>query len=135
MKIGVSSYSFSKYMKQTGGDLKEVCCLAKGIGFDAIEFTTIKTEDPIATAKELRALCREIGIEIAAYAVGMNLLKGDKEENVAELMRSVDVAEALGVTVMRHDICSALPEGMTWEEAIPERSVREIAAIREILKK
>ncbi|MBQ8440494.1 MAG: sugar phosphate isomerase/epimerase [Clostridia bacterium] len=133
MKIGVSSYSFSKYMKQTGCDLKEVCCLAKGIGFDAIEFITIKAEDPIATAKELRAFCAELGLEIAAYAVGMNLLKGDKEENVAELMRQVDIAEALGAPVMRHDICSALPEGMTWEEAIPKmapliRRVTEYAA-------
>lgn len=119
MKIGVSSYSFSKYMKQTGCDLKEICGLAKGMGFETIEFTTIKTEDPLATARELRALCRELGLEITAYAVGMNLLKGDPEENVAELMRCVDVAASLGAPVMRHDICSALPEGMTWEEAIP----------------
>ncbi|MBQ8431479.1 MAG: sugar phosphate isomerase/epimerase [Clostridia bacterium] len=133
MKIGVSSYSFSKYMKQTGCDLKEICGLARGIGFDAIEFITIKAEDPIAVAKELRAFCASIGLEISAYAVEMNLLKGDPEENVAELLACVDVAEALGAPVMRHDICSALPEGMTWEEAIPVmapmiRRVTEYAA-------
>ena len=133
MKIGVSSYSFSKYMKQTGCDLKEICCLAKGMGFEAIEYTTIKSEDPVSYAKELCALCKNLGLEISAYAVGMNLLKGDREENVAELMRCVDVASALGAPVMRHDICSALPEGMTWEEAIPEmapmiRRVTEYAA-------
>ena len=133
MKIGVSSYSFSKYMKQTGCDLKEVCCLAKGIGFDAIEFTDLKVEDPIALAGELRALCAEIGLEISAYAVGMNLLKGDGEENVKKLFSCVDIAKALGAPVMRHDICSSLPEGMTWEEAIPVmapmiRRVTEYAA-------
>ena len=133
MKIGVSSYSFSKYMKQTGCDLKEICGLAKGMGFEAIEFTTIKKEDPVSYAKELRALCKDLGLEISAYAVGMNLLKGDQEENVAELMRCVDVAAALGAPVMRHDICSALPDGMTWEDAIPEmapmiRCVTEYAA-------
>ena len=130
MKIGVSSYSFSKYMKQTGCDLKEVCCLAKGIGFDAIEFTDLKVEDPIALAKELRALCAELGLEISAYAVGMNLLKGDGEENVQTLLSCVDVAEALGAPVLRHDICSALPEGMTWEDAIPEMAplIRRVTA-------
>ena len=133
MKLGVSSYSYAKYMKQTGCDLKEVCSLARGMGFDAIEFTTIKAEDPVALAGELREFCASLGLEIAAYAVGMNLLKGDPEENLAELKRCVDVAEALGASVMRHDICSSLPEGMTWEEAIPVmapliRCVTEYAA-------
>ena len=133
MKLGVSSYSYAKYMKQTGCDLKEICSLARGMGFDAIEFTTIKAEDPMALAGELREFCASLGLEIAAYAVGMNLLKGDSEENVAELKRCVDVAEALGAPVMRHDICSSLPEGMTWEEAIPVmapliRRVTEYAA-------
>ena len=133
MKAGVSSYSFNKYMKQTGCGLLEICGLAKGIGFDAIEFIELKVEDPISHAKELRALCAEIGLEISAYAVGMNLLKGDAEENVKHLLLCVDVAEALGASVMRHDICSALPEGMTWEEAIPVmapmiRRVTEYAA-------
>ena len=120
MKIGISSYSFAKHIKQTGCDLREVCCLAKGIGFDAIEFTEIKTEDPIATAKELRELCQEIGLEIVSYTVGANLLKGDREENVERLLHCVDVAAELGAPVMRHDICSTLPEGMSWEEGIDE---------------
>lgn len=32
MKIGVSSYSFSKYMHQTGADYFAVCDLAKKMG-------------------------------------------------------------------------------------------------------
>ena len=133
MKAGVSSYSFNKYMKQTGCGLLEICGLAKGIGLDAIEFIELKVEDPIAHARELRDFCAGIGLEISAYAVGMNLLKGDGEENVNTLFKCVDVAEALGAPVMRHDICSALPEGMTWEEAIPVmvpmiRRVTEYAA-------
>jgi sugar phosphate isomerase/epimerase len=52
MKIGVSSYSFNNYVKQTGADLFAVCDKAKELGFDFIEFTEIKTDDPIKTAKE-----------------------------------------------------------------------------------
>ena len=38
MKIGVSSYSFSKYMNQTKADYFTICDLAKKMGYDAIEF-------------------------------------------------------------------------------------------------
>ena len=38
MKIGVSSYSFSKYMKATGCNYIDICNLAKEIGYDGIEF-------------------------------------------------------------------------------------------------
>ena len=118
MKLGVSSYSFSKYMKQTGADLFEVACLARGLGFDAIEFTELKVDDPLSYAAALRRHCESLGLEVTAYAVGMNLLKGDAEENVAKLCLCADVAAALGAHVMRHDVCSALPEGVSWEEGI-----------------
>ena len=62
MKLGVSSYSFAKHIKETGCDLKEVCRLAKEIGFEAIEFINITTPDPIATAKELREYCASIDL-------------------------------------------------------------------------
>ena len=38
MKIGVSSYSFSKYMNQTKADYFTICDLAKKMGYDVIEF-------------------------------------------------------------------------------------------------
>ena len=41
MKIGVSSYSFSKYRRATGASLIEICDLAKKIGFDGIEYETV----------------------------------------------------------------------------------------------
>ena len=117
MKIGVSSYSFSKYQKATGCDLFEVARLAKKIGFDAIEFTKIDAADPIATARELRLYCNAIGLEIASHTIGADLLNTDPEEIVQTLCGYVDVAEALGAPLMRHDVCYKLPEGVTWQEA------------------
>jgi sugar phosphate isomerase/epimerase len=118
MKLGVSSYSFSKHIKETGCDLFEVCRLAKEIGFEAIEFTNINTPDPIATAKELRAYCAQIGLEIAAHTIGADLLNGDEETILKNLYGLVDIAEALGAPLMRHDVCYSLPEGMDWRAAI-----------------
>ena len=118
MKLGVSSYSFSKHIKETGCDLIEVCRLAKEIGFEAIEFINITTPDPIATAKELREYCASIGLDIAAYTIGADLLNGDEEEIFKKLYEFVDTAEALGAPLMRHDVTYSLPEGTTWEDAI-----------------
>ena len=39
MKLGVSSYSFAKYMKATGANYIDICNKAKEIGFDAIDFS------------------------------------------------------------------------------------------------
>ena len=86
MKIGISSYSFEKYRKETGADLFEVCRLAREIGFDAIEFIDLGTPDPIATAKALRAYCAEIGLTIASHTIGADLVNGDEEEILARII-------------------------------------------------
>ena len=119
MKIGISSYSFSKHIKETGCDLLEVCRLTKEIGFDAIEITDINTADPIATAKEIRAYCEEVGLYIASHTIGADFLNTPREELLKKMFRYVDIAEALGAPLMRHDVCYKLPEGTTWEDAIP----------------
>ncbi len=124
MKLGVSSYSFQKHRQATGCDLFEVARLAKEIGFETIEFLSIGGEDPIATARELRAYCASIGLEIAAHTVGADLLNKPEEETLAKLYHDIDVAEALGAPLLRHDVCYSLPEGMTWQEAIEKMTPR-----------
>lgn len=130
MKIGVSSYSFRKYQKETGCSNLDLCDKAKELGFDGIEFIDLKCEDPIAEAKAIRTHCEEIGLPIIAYTVGANLLAEDLPAEVKRLKSCVDVANALGASVMRHDVASKLKdvEGYTWECAIEEM----IPAIREI---
>lgn len=126
MKIGVSSYSFAKYIKANKCNYIDICNLAKEFGFDGIEFVDLDfpsfhiTTDPLACAKEIRAHCEEIGLEVIAYTVGANLLAEDQNAEVARLCRCVDVAEALGAKVMRHDVCYALPTDrrFTWQDAI-----------------
>ena len=131
MKVGVSSYSFGRYRRATGASLMDVCSKAKEIGFDAIEFITLDGEDPIAQAKELRALCAELGLEISAYTVGANLMSDDVETVVANLCHCVDVTEALGAKIMRHDVCYSLPQQhlYNWRNAIKRMApyIREVS--------
>ena len=132
MKIGVSSYSFSKYMQQTGADYFAVCDLAKKMGYDAIEFIDLSLEvqpaDSLAElAKDIRRHCEEIDLPIAAYTVGADFLRPDEARAV---MEKVDIADALGAKVLRHDAAWSLPEGMDWRELI-EKIAPDIRRVTE----
>ncbi len=116
MKIGVTSYSFSKYIKETGCDYIKICDIAKEIGFSGIEFIDLDnkgfgiTSDPLSCAAGIRAHCDKIGLEIIAYTVGANLLCDNPDAEVKRLCACVDVANVLGAKVMRHDVCWSLPK-------------------------
>ena len=43
MKIGVSSYSFSKYLRDTGANYFQICDIAREMGFEGIEFIDLST--------------------------------------------------------------------------------------------
>ena len=114
MKIAVSSYSFSQYIKR--GELTQLSCVskAKEMGFDGIEFTDLKPhkdytlEDQLLDAAEIKAEAEKVGIEIVAYTIGANLYQPTEEQNAAEVERvkcQLDVAAALGASVFRHDVC------------------------------
>ena len=137
MKIGVSSYSFSRYMATTGADYFEICKIAKSIGFEAIEFINLNVESSederasrLELARRLKKYCDELGIEIVAYTVGADLVNKNPDESFDELVHCLDVALCLGAKILRHDVAYKLIDGMTYKDVI------RIAApqIREITK-
>ncbi len=140
MKIGVSSYSFRKYILAEKCDYIKICDIAKEMGFDGIEFTPLEdksygiTDDPMKTAREIREHCEKIGLEIIAYTVGADL-RANKENAVRELCAYVDVAEALGAKTLRHDVCYSLPSEhlYTYKNAIEEMVpyIREVTEYAE----
>lgn len=139
MKLGVSSYSFKKYMEASGCDYIKICDLAKEFGFAGIEFTPLENvDDPMVAAREIKEHCDKIGLEIIAYTVGANLIGDKADDCVLELFRYIDVAEVLGAKTLRHDVCYSLPKGLyTYRKAIEEmvpriRRVTEYAASKGI---
>ena len=127
MKIGVSSYSFSQYMKHTGCSYFRICDEAKRIGFSGIEFINLnwkgvaETDDEKALAREIRAYCEKIGLEIIAYTVGANLLAEDGDAEIENVKYCLDVAKELGAPLLRHDLTFRMPDrrGYTWRDALP----------------
>ena len=145
MKIGVSSYSFSRLMKEKGMTYIEVCDKARELGFEGIEFSGMEPEkyshgeSDIECARAIRAHCEEIGLEIINFCTGANFLADDIEAEVARVCHCVDIAEALGAPCMRHDVCSKLPAKhlYNWQDAVVDmvphiRRVAEYAASKGI---
>ena len=139
MKIGVSSYSFSKYLTANKCGYIKICDLAKEMGYDGIEFIGLVNEnwgitgDPLEIAKEIRAHCEKIGLEIIAYTVGANFLAPNPDATVENLKKCVDVCEALGAKVMRHDVASNPSEHRPIPLYNYRRAIEEIVPyIREV---
>ena len=122
MIIGVSSYSFSRLVKN--GQMKQIDVIAKAkeMGFDAIEFSTLALPEGKSLpdfAAELRAEADKVGIPIVNYTIGADLLAGsggDLQKEIDRVKGEVDVAEILGVPGMRHD-CSGGRFPDNWQGA------------------
>ena len=128
MKISVSSYSFSQYIRE--GKLTQLDCVAKAkeMGFDGIEFTDLdgaNLEEQKAYAAKIRAEADRVGIELVSYTIGGCLYKETREEMDAEVARlkgQAEVAAILGVKTMRHDVCYQLTksgDGRSFDMMLP----------------
>ena len=143
MKIGISSYSFSRLVR--AGEMEQIAVIAKAreIGFDVIEFSTIAVPEGKTLpdfAGELREEAARVGIEIANYTIGADFLKGsggDVQAEIARVREEVDVAEILGSPGIRHDATGGWPAdhpgAKSFEAALPRlaegcRGVTEYAA-------
>ena len=147
MRIGVSSYSFSRLVRSGAMKQIEIIAKAKEIGFDAIEFSTIAVPEGKTLpdfAKALRDEAARVGIDIVNYTIAADFLKGsngDLQAEIARVQKEVDIAEILGVPGMRHDASSGWPADhkgpKSFEAALPRlsegcRGITEYAASKGI---
>ncbi len=135
MKIGVSSYSFSQYTSKGKMTLEEAVVKAAQMGFDAIEFIPFEAPEgktKIEYAKDLKKLAEDNNIEISAYVVGANLLCDSEEaerEAVEGVKANIDIANALGVKLFRHDVAFKLPMHRSFDSVLEQTAplISEIA--------
>ncbi|MBP5275072.1 MAG: sugar phosphate isomerase/epimerase [Abditibacteriota bacterium] len=109
MKAGVSSYSFGPYFGRLSKP--ELAAKAAEIGFEAIEFAGLgiggDKQRLMDEAAEWKEVCASAGLEISAYCIGADFLNprgGSLAGEIKALSDELDIAEALGVSKMRHDI-------------------------------
>lgn len=132
MQIGVSSYSFAAYRKQTGCSYLALCDKAKELGFAGIEFIDLEGDDPLKTAAEIREHCEKIGLAVIAYTVSADFMADDPEKTVEAVCHKIDICEALGAKLLRHDVCYSLPADplFGWEDAVARMApyIRRVTA-------
>ena len=113
MLLGISSYSLDREIRAGRMTLKGAIDWAKEQGAECMELVpfAFKFLDEEGNFKqdfidEIVAYAKEQGIKLVNYSVLADLCKqGDEfEAEVKRIMREVDVAAALGIDRMRHDI-------------------------------
>ena len=111
MKLGLSSYSLYQAMRTGRMTMVDVVQWVADQGGEHIEIAAVGinlAEDP-KLVEAIRAKAEEVHLPISNYAVGANFLKPDEasyEAEISRVMKEVDVAHALGVKLMRHDVAS-----------------------------
>ncbi|HOZ49298.1 MAG TPA: sugar phosphate isomerase/epimerase family protein [Candidatus Hydrogenedentes bacterium] len=143
MEIGVSSYSFSRLVREGVLSQLDVIAKAKEMDFDVIEFSTFalpEGETPLSFAPRVKAECDRVGIAVANYTIGADFINGSDGNIEAEIERLKDevrVAQILGAPGMRHDATRGFaPDHIgakSFDAALPRlvegcRAVTEFAA-------
>lgn len=109
MKLGVSTYSLSRAIQSGEMKLAEAIRWIADEGGEHVEIVPFGfnlTEDP-GLIETIRREAEDAGLELSNYAVGANVPTDDEagfEAEIARLMKEVDIANALGVKRMRHDV-------------------------------
>src|SRR3990172_231760 len=97
MKLAVSSYSLSRWMREKNKSLEDVVAWLADHGVAAIEFAGLDeaaAKDPIGRAKQLRELCEKRGLGICGYCVGAELLAppAQQQATIRDIKGHIDVA-------------------------------------------
>lgn len=112
MKLGISTYSLYNAHKTGEMTILDVLVYIASIGGEHAEIVPLGfnlTETP-NLIEAIKKQAQESGIELSNYAVGANFsgLNDEQfEQELVRLKREVDIAAALGVKKMRHDVASS----------------------------
>lgn len=140
MKVSVSSYSYSLAVSDGRMTQFDTVKTAKEMGFSAIEFTEIEGDcfdEKIVNAEKIRCEAEKLNFPIIAYLVGAKLWSENEDELRAAIentKKQVDVANALGAKLFRHDVCSKIgPSKISFDMMLPTIAVacREITGCAE----
>ena len=112
MKLGISTYSLYNALNSGEMTIREAIAYIASIGAEHAEIVPMGfnlTENP-ELIEVIKKQAEESGIELSNYAVGANfsgLNEEQYEQELARLKHEVDIAAALGVKKMRHDVASS----------------------------
>jgi sugar phosphate isomerase/epimerase len=109
IKIGFTSYSFSRAINDGRIDLPGALALAAEYGAEQMEIATsagITIKGNRELISKIKSAAKEKNLTLSSYTTGANFVQPDSEslkKEIARVKTEVDVAAELGVTRMRHD--------------------------------
>lgn len=116
MKIGISSYCLDREMEKGRMTLSEVIDWAARAGAECLELVpfAFRFDDPadgrvdVSAIARVRQQARDAGIVLCNYSVLADFCREGAayEAEVRRVEREIDIAAALGVPRMRHDVCA-----------------------------
>ncbi|MEK3923509.1 sugar phosphate isomerase/epimerase family protein [Paenibacillus sp. FSL K6-2393] len=129
MKVGLSTYSLQQALDRKELTVPDAIRWIADQGGEHVEIVPMGFSliDNPELVNEIKAVAKEVGIDISNYAIGANFAVQEDaealEQEIQNVMRHVDVAAALGVKLMRHDVAfRPAPEGTLaqFEIDLPE---------------
>ena len=135
MKTGVSLYSYHHYARDNSLGVKGCIKKAAEDGFSGLDFVGVGLgyEDYLSYAKDINRYCRDTGIEPVCFCTGADFLKCDNiKDEIARVKRNIDIAEAYGCRIFRHDISGGFADRENSAEAYDEAIEIIAPAVREI---
>ena len=141
MKLAVSTYSLARWRKENNKTLEQsLAWIADEAGVDAVEFAGAIAEDGqdiVKRAAALRKRADKLGLKVASYCVGAELLVPEAQQRkvVEQLKKHVDAAVELGAPSMRHDVTWGFgkhSEGVRVLETVDGAIKHVVGAIREV---
>ncbi|MEK4524018.1 sugar phosphate isomerase/epimerase [Paenibacillus sp. BGI2013] len=118
MKVGLSTYSLQQALDRKELTVPDAIRWIADQGGEHVEIVPMGFSliDNPKLIDEIKAVAKEVGIDISNYAIGANFAVQEDaealEQEIQNVMRHVDVADALGVKLMRHDVAfRPAPEG------------------------
>lgn len=111
MKLGISSYSLYQAMQAGKMTILDAIQWIAEIGGEHVEIVPLGFDlgESPELITQIREQAAKVGINISNYAIGANFVQDSEQAYEAEIQRvigEVDIAHALGVKLMRHDVAS-----------------------------
>lgn len=110
MKLGLSSYSLYQALNAKELDIFGAIDWVADNGGEHIEIVPFGFEFNAEIADAIREKAQSRGLEISNYAIGGNFITETEEEyerEIERICREVDLANRLGVRLMRHDVAKS----------------------------
>ncbi len=119
MKLGMTMYSFNTYAREGKMDTLGFVRWAADHGLDSVDLLAYYWRNESEEPEQARELIDDLGLELAAYAVGNNFVQPDKvkmQEQVDLVRRGIEMSHRLGAPAMR--VFGGHAPGLPQEEAV-----------------